>query len=314
MERTAWLFPGQGAQYPGVGRGFAFDHPLVRPVFEEAEAACDQSLRELAVEGSAEQLRNPAVLEPLLVAFSLAYIALLRNRGSHPAAVAGYSAGAISALYCAGVINRTAAFTIAAQRGQLLARSAPSCRGTMAAVFDLPAPKLLQVMSDVMGDAPVEIAGWNAPDHITVVGADRSITRAIEAVREAGGQVFPVDVAAAWHSRVAEPIASECHALLERLVFSVPEVPFYCSVAGRRESDPERLRALLAEQIHRPVMWQAAIGNLRASEGITDFIEVGCGRSLKGFTQRNPSRPIGVGSARNIVFTNLYNHLEQQHA
>lgn len=304
----AWVFPGQGAQYVGMGRGFAFEDAAVRSVFEEAEASCGRPLRELSVSADARTLRDPAVLEPLLVAFSLAYAERLRERGQRPAAVAGYSAGAISALCCAGVIDRGDAFRIATARGRLLSAAARDCTGAMLAVFGLPGLRLQHLVADASAHR-VDIAAWNAPDHLTIVGPDDAVADAARAVEAAGGHVFPVDIAGAWHGRHAEWIVPACADLLADIRFRAPSVPYYCSVSGRRETDPVRLRDHLSRQIRSPVLWRAAIGNLHAGEGIQRFAEVGCGRTLRSMTARAIPTVNGVSP-----FVNLYGILEYQHA
>lgn len=305
IAKTAWVFPGQGAQYPGMGRGFPFAVAVVRGIFEEAEALCGQPLRRLAQEASADTLRDPAVLEPMLTAFALSYAALLQERGHQPSAVAGYSAGAIAALCCAGVIDRASALTIAARRGRLLREVAPRHAGRLTAAFDLSAEKLLAVTAA----DDVEVAGWNAPDHLTFVASESVMREVIEKIAAAGGHCFPVDVAGAWHSERAAPVAEHVARLLQDFEFKTPRIPFYCSVSGTRESAPERLCAHLAAQIHRPVMWHAAIGNLRAREGIDRFLEVGCGRTLHGLTRR-----VAAFAGDALSFLNLYQHLEPAHA
>jgi [acyl-carrier-protein] S-malonyltransferase len=306
--KTAWMFPGQGAQYCGMGRGLAFDDPAVAAVFREAEALSEEPLREICVEGSAAALRDPAVLEPLLAVFSIVYTERLFARGLRPAAVAGYSAGAIAAMYCAGILDRRAALAIAAERGRILAHAKKECSGAMSIAYGLPALRLVQLIGEHHGRAPA-IAGWNAPDHITVVGRGEEIADVVESVRVGGGQTLPVDVVGAWHCSIAEPLAIDIAAMLARFRFESPKIPYYCSVSGDRERDPLRLRDLLARQIHMPVLWQATVSNLVARERIESFVEVGCGKTLRGMTSR-----IFYARHQRIDFINLHDLMEYEYA
>jgi len=290
-QPTAWLFPGHGSQYRGMGRGFPFSAPCVRSVFEEAESLSGRELRVLAVQGDADDLRDPELLEPMLAAFALACAALLQERGAQPAAVLGYSAGLLAALHCAGVITRDAALTLAVRRGRLLKDGAARYRGAMGAAVGLPAAQVCAAIAPLSPN--LDVAGWNAPDHLTLVGDEAALRHAAASVQSAGGSWLPVEVAGAWHSTRAAPVAEQAAALYTDVAFSAPRLPLYCSVSGRRETDPARLRESLAQQLRRPVLWHAAVSALRTGERISRFVEVGCGRVLQSMTRRGAKGTTG---------------------
>jgi [acyl-carrier-protein] S-malonyltransferase len=286
----AWVFPGQGSQYAGMGRGFFFDTtPQVRRVFVEAEDISGQPLREISKHGSAELLRNCEVLEPLLTAFAISYARLLRLRNEHPRAVAGYSAGEISALYCAGVLTQTDALEIAALRGRILQSASIAAAGRMCAVIGLPAAQIEPWVADLRREGTIAIGGRNAPDHLTVSGETSVMRRFEEQAATAGAEVYPLEVTGAWHSSLAQRSIPRLAAALGSFRFRKPHVPFYSSVTGQHEQHPERLRQNLVEQVCKPVLWEAAVRAMHAQLGVRHFVEVGVGRSLRGITHRIPA-------------------------
>jgi [acyl-carrier-protein] S-malonyltransferase len=284
--KSGWLFPGQGSQYPGMGRGFFELSPIIRRIFEDAEAISAQPLREISIDGSAACLRNCAVLEPLLTAFSLSYIALLRSKGVRPHCVAGYSAGETAALYCSDVISRDDALHIAAARGRILQAAAAHLPGRMAAISGISAAAIRHIVREAAREGTVEVAGCNAADHLTIVGEEALVRRVEHQAAAHGASVYPLDVQGAWHCVLARDAADEVAHYLEAIAFHPPAVAVYMSASGNLEYHPERLRQCLSEQIYKPVLWQAAISNMASQQGIRHFIEVGGGRTLKGITRR----------------------------
>ncbi len=259
---------------------------MIRPIFEEAEAISGQPLREISVDGSAACLRNCAVLEPLLVAFSLSYIALLRLKGIRPHCVAGYSAGETAALYCSEVISRENALHIAAVRGRILHEAARQMPGKMVAIFGISEEIVQHMVLDAARDGSIEVAGYNAHDHLTIVGEESLVLRVEHQAQAHGASVFPLDVEGAWHSMRAKQASEEIKIYLDQIEFCPPSVAVYASATGNLEYYPERLRKGLAEQIYLPVLWQAAISNMVLQHGVHHFIEVGGGRTLKAITNR----------------------------
>jgi [acyl-carrier-protein] S-malonyltransferase len=286
IRKSAWLFPGQGSQYQGMGKGFFELSPVVKRIFEDAEAISAQPLREISMDGSAASLRNCAVLEPLLTAFSLSYIALLRLKDVYPHCVAGYSAGETAALYCSEVISREDALRIAAARGRILQVAADQLPGRMVAIFGIPATAIRHLVEDVARDGIIEVAGHNAPDHLTIVGEQASVRRIEHQASAQGATVYPVDVNGAWHCLLAKEAADAISDYLEDIVFHPPTVALYTSASGNLEYHPERLRQGLSRQIYKPVLWQATITNMAFQHDIRHFIEVGKGRTLQSISRR----------------------------
>ena len=308
-DRHAWVFAGHGSQYAGMGRGFPFDDAAVRPVFEAAERISGLSLRELSRHADGERLRAPSVLEPLLAAFSLAYAALLRAAGRRPQAVAGYSAGLLPALVCAGVLDVESALTLAVRRGALMETAAERSSGAMLAAYGLPVARLVGALQVLPYAQRIDVAGWNSPTHLTLAGGSAAVQAASAALRAVGAKTLDVPAAGAWHSRRAAGLAGQFAQLSADVEFRAPRLPVYSSVSALREDDPRRLRRHLADQIEAPVYWQATVANLCAGEGVRNFVEVGCGRTLAGLQGTAPRQATPAPT-----FSNLFQQLKVNHA
>jgi [acyl-carrier-protein] S-malonyltransferase len=263
----AWLFPGQGAQYPGMGRRLWDRFAQARSIAEEAEALSGLPLREIARRGPADRLRRCDVLEPVLAAVSLSYAAILREHGRAPAFVAGYSAGEVAALCCAGAITRTDALRIAVHRGRILQDAAAARPGRMIAAYRIPAAVVAAVVAELAPRGALAIAAWNAPDHVTLAGDEATIGLAERRLLRLKAEVAPIDVAGPWHCHLLDRAAERAAGVLEAIPFRAPTVPVYTSASGRIETDPGRLRRDLAEQLRAPVRWGAILDDLRPPRG-----------------------------------------------
>jgi [acyl-carrier-protein] S-malonyltransferase len=265
-----------------MGRGFAFEHEKVAEIFRIAEALSKQPLRQISKNGSAEQLRRPNVLEPLLIAFAISYACLLEENNYRPVAVAGYSAGILPALYCAGSIGLEDAIKISVARGNLLTDLSLECQGQIITLSGADKKTLISFLASSQHSRAIEVAGWNTDNSISIVGPLDEISGIALLANKKNLKAAQVATAGAWHSHSA---AKKYHQFLESLssvVFSKPKIPFYSSVTGCKESCTKKIATQLASQVHMPVMWQAALANMEANEPIQDYLEVGCGKSLKG--------------------------------
>ena len=309
MKPTAWLFPGHGSQYTGMGRGFAFEHEKIAHIFLIAEALSEQPLRQISKNGSAEQLQQPIVLEPLLTAFAISYACLLRENTCQPGAVVGYSAGILPALYSADCIGPEDAIKISVARGKLLADLSLECRGQIITLSGTNKKSLVSFLASSPHASVLEIAGWNTDNCISVVGPVDAISEVALLANRQNIKATQVATAGAWHSFSAD---GKYHQLLESfssIKFSKPKIPFYSSVTGCKESCTRKIAMQLASQVHMPVMWQAALANMEANESIQDYLEVGCGMSLKTM-----HRPAGSKSLNPPTFKNIYAYIGATYA
>lgn len=308
MKSTAWLFPGHGCQYVGMGRGFAFENKQVSRIFTLAETLSRQPLRELSRTGSTEQIRCPGVLEPLLVAFALSYSHLLNSNNQFPSVVTGYSAGIIPALHSAGAISLEDAISLACVRGRLLDELSKECPGQIITLSGQEKGQLISLIQTSGNAEQIEIAGWNSDNNISVVGPSEIISQVAVSASYKNIKATYVATAGAWHSRIAAKKFHELQEAVNEIAIEKPSIPFYSSVTGVKETCPRKIAEQLALQIHLPVMWEAALNNIEANESIQHYLEVGCGISLKGMykpTQKSFPSP---------TFKNLYSHIGASYA
>jgi [acyl-carrier-protein] S-malonyltransferase len=284
--KTAWVFAGHGAQYVGMGRAILHETAVGRSWLAAAEAVSGLKLGRLASQGPARALTDPCVLEPLLAAVAGAHSELLQAEEGPPAAVAGYSAGHVAALYAAGVMDRQTCLQVACVRGAALARAAARVPGGMVGVHGLPEDQLAWLAED--DDAhPATVAARNGPTHVVFSGTTLALSRAASRASAAGAATAPLDVAGPWHSHWLEPEVAEIAAAIASLTFRPAFVPVWSTVTGLATQDPESLRWTLAASVAAPIEWHATVMAMCAS-GLDAFVEVSPGRSLWGLLGQLP--------------------------
>ncbi|HEX9282710.1 MAG TPA: ACP S-malonyltransferase [Gemmatimonadales bacterium] len=283
--RVAWLFPGHGSQYPGMGREVLQVSAAAREVFEAAEDLSELPLRKVMLSGPAERLGRPAMLEPALAALSLAHAAWLADYGLAPDSVAGYSAGEVAALYAAGVLCRVDALRLAVLRGRVLERAAAGPAVRTVALCCVPSRQVADLVRSLESRGPIAIAGWNAEDHTTITGMAEIVCDAERSARALGAVASAVEVGGAWHSPMLAEAAAEVLDWSRDVEFRPPCVPLYAGASGRRESDPDRIRLCVARQICQPVRWRQVLDSLLRN-GCTRFLELGPGGVLTSFLRR----------------------------
>ena len=276
--KTAWLFPGHGSQYPGMGRRLWQSDPVARDVLNRAERLSAVPLQRLMMRGPASELMCPDVLEPAIVAFQLAYVLHLRGCRERPRVVAGYSLGELAALFAAGVLDMGDALRIAVLRGRSLRAVAEAGDWRMIGASG--------VGDDYRTGNEVAVAAWNAPGDLTVVGADPAVRREEQFLLRKGARISDIAAAGPWHCELARTAAIEIGRALRPFDFREPQVPVYLGSTGGCENRPEELRRLLAEQIAAPVRWREVAESLWAA-GVRQTIEIGPGRTLTAFLRRN---------------------------
>jgi [acyl-carrier-protein] S-malonyltransferase len=277
---TAWIFAGHGSQYVGMGRPILHASGPGRDWLAAAEQISGRRLGALAMNGPLRDLADPCVLEPLLTAVSGAYADLLAAEEGAPDCVAGYSAGHVTALYAAGVIDQTTSLRIACVRGQHLKHAAALFDGGMVAVHGLPEDDLARLAED---DAlhPASIAARNGPSHMVYSGTAMALARAAARASAAGAITGPLDVAGPWHSPWLEGARAAIATGIAGMEFRAPCRPVWSSLTGLATHDPDQLRMAVSASVACTVEWHATvIGMLDA--GVRNFVEVSPGRTLWG--------------------------------
>jgi [acyl-carrier-protein] S-malonyltransferase len=288
---TAFIFPGQGSQFVGMGKALAEAEPAARAVFDEVDDTLGEKLSKLIFDGSEDDLRLTRNAQPALMAVSLALLRVLEGRGvtlaqvaSH---VAGHSLGEYSALAASGALNLADTARLLRRRGEAMQRAVPVGEGAMAAIIGLEFDTVREVAAEAATDGHVcTPANDNAPGQVVVSGHTAAVERAIELAKEKGakrGLLLPVS--APFHCSLMQPAAEEMAEALAAVTINAPLVPLIANVTAQPVSDPEVIRDLLVRQVTGAVRWRESIAGM-AGLGVDRLVEVGAGKVLCGLARR----------------------------
>lgn len=296
MGKTAFLFPGQGSQYVGMGSDLAAAHPAAARLFEQADRTLEFALTESMfgtgnADSDALALRQTDVTQPALYVHSLAVMAVLAGSGISCEMAAGHSLGEYSALAAAGAISFEDGLRIVRLRGRLMAEAGRLRPGGMAAVIGTEDALIEQVCAEVTAHGGVvQPANYNSPGQVVISGEQVAIDRATALLAERGARkVVPLPVSGAFHSPLMEHARSGLAEALSTLDLQAPSVPVYLNVTARATTDPSEIRARLLEQLLEPVRWTQILQAM-AADGVTRFVEIGAGRVLSGLAKRTLGR------------------------
>lgn len=275
MNDFALLFPGQGAQVPGMGREFADADPEIMDLWKQAEKISGLPLRELYWDGDDPAMVDTRNLQPGLTTANLSIWFFLSKRLT-PAATAGHSLGEYSALAASGALSFKDTIQAVSIRGQLMADADPNGSGAMAAVLALPLPAVLEAAAEAceLTQEMVIVANRNTPAQFVLSGAKSAVAQASELARQAGGKVIPLAVSGAFHSPLMEEAGKEMRKVLQKLDWRNPAFPIYCNVSGQAVTDGLSLQEIMREQITSPVLWINTIENMKRS-GLNSWLEAG---------------------------------------
>jgi len=280
--KTAFIFPGQGSQFVGMGKSLADRYPAARQVFDEADAALGCSLTRLCFEGPAEKLQLTENTQPALLAVSIAAFRVLREQGAVPDYVAGHSLGEYSALVAAGSLDFADAVRLVRKRGQYMQQAVPPGVGAMAALLKMPAGKLDAVLADAAQVEIVSAANLNSPDQIVIAGHAGAVSRAIELAKAAGARkAILLPVSAPFHCALMKPAQERLAADLGAIEFRDLTIPLVNNWRAELVKTGQAAREGLYQQVPNPVRWTEVIQKL-ASLGVRRFVEVGAGNVLTG--------------------------------
>ncbi len=283
--KTAFLFPGQGSQFVGMGKSLADGFPAARAVFEEADAALGFALSRLCFEGPEDTLRLTENQQPALVTVSTAACAILRERGIEPDYVAGHSLGEYSALVAAGSLRFADAVRLVRQRGRYMQEAVPPGVGAMAALLKLPEGKLEGILAEAAQGEVVSAANFNSPDQVVIAGHAGAVQRAMELAKAAGARrAVPLPVSAPFHCALMKPAQDRLAVDLNAAAFCDLRVPLINNVAAREVRAGAEARQGLIDQVSSPVRWTESVRRLEAA-GVERFIETGPGGVLTGLAR-----------------------------
>ncbi|GIW89892.1 MAG: malonyl CoA-acyl carrier protein transacylase [Pirellulaceae bacterium] len=291
MKRVGFLFPGQGAQFVGMGRVLVESLPQARQLFDQAREILGYDLAQLCLEGPSDKLDSTVHSQPALFVTSLAALEFLRvNRPDYVAAcgaVAGLSLGEFTALTVAGVMDFATGLRIVQRRGEAMQRAADMRPSGMVSVLGLPAEQVEQLCQEVVQPGEVlRVANYLCPGN-TVVSGDRAACQRLAeaAVAKGAMRTVPLAVAGAFHTELMAPAMEGLRQVLESAELRPARIPVYANVDAQPHQDPEEIRQLLIRQLVSPVRWEASMRRMLA-DGIEAFHEIGPGRVLSGLLKR----------------------------
>ena len=285
-KKCAFLFPGQGSQFIGMGEEFFSTVPEAENVFRTAEDVTGLPVTELCFHGPAEELVKTANLQPCLTAVEIACATVAVNRGLTPSGATGHSLGEYPALWCAGVLTVEDAVRLVHERGKLMEEAAVLRPGTMAAIIGVPRDKLELMVDECRNSGEVlSLANHNSPEQIVVTGEKEPVSRLCKKVKETKARAIPLKVSGGYHSELMKHAADAFSKVLEGVTFSSPRIPVYSNVTGKPETDAEKIKRLMVEQICAPVRW-VDIVNSMTDDGINLFIESGPKKVLTNLTAK----------------------------
>lgn len=287
MHNYAFIFPGQGSQHAGMGRELAENFKTAARCFEEANDAIGFSLSRLCFEGPEEDLKLTANTQPAILAASVAALRVLREESPiAPSFVAGHSLGEFSALVASGALDFADALRTVRARGSFMQAAVPVGVGTMAAILGVEPEILLEICAEAAQGEVVSPANYNSPGQIVIAGHTGAVNRAIEIAKARGfRKAMLLPVSAPFHCALMKPAAERLSDTLDELQLRQIVTPVVSNVEAKPNSDVDRVKPLLVEQVCSPVLWDASVQQMIAA-GVTRFVEIGPGKVLAGLVKR----------------------------
>ena len=279
----AYIFPGQGAQFPGMGLDLYEKSPLAQEYFEKANDILGFSITDIMFEGTAEQLKETKVTQPAIFLHSV-ILAKVLGDDFKPEMVAGHSLGELSALVANGVLSFEDGLALVSKRALAMQKACEMQKSTMAAVLGLEDKVVEDTCSEI--DGVVVAANYNCPGQLVISGEIEAVEKACEVLTEKGARrALVLPVGGAFHSPMMEPAREELAAAIEATTFSEPTCPVYQNVPAKAVTNADEIKENLIAQLTAPVKWTQCIQSMIADGG-TEFVEVGPGKVLQGLMRK----------------------------
>ncbi len=293
MGKTAFVFPGQASQYPGMGKELSDKYPVARAVFDEADKALGFSISDMCCTGSEEELKQTANTQPAILTCSVAIYRILEEKGVTPDFVAGHSLGEYSALVAAGSLKFSDAVQIVYKRGKYMQEAVPAGLGAMAAIMGLSHAVVLDACKRAAEGQVCSPANLNSPEQTVISGHAEAVKRAVEIASQLGAKrAVILPVSAPFHCALMMPAQEKLEKDLRKTEFKELRFPLVTNVDADTETSGDEARDALIRQVTMPVRWEESVREL-IDESVNTFVEVGPSRVLTGLL-RQIERSVGT--------------------
>ncbi|MBE5960078.1 MAG: ACP S-malonyltransferase [Lachnospiraceae bacterium] len=283
MDKIAFIFPGQGAQYIGMGKDFYEQFEESKKIFDQAKEALGMDLCALCFEEN-DQLSITEYTQAAMVTTMLAMTAHIHKLGIRPDVTAGLSLGEYAALTECGVLTPLDAIRLVRKRGIFMQEAVPVGKGAMAAVLGLDTEATKKACEETEGI--VSIANYNCPGQLVISGEKEAVEKAAEGCKAAGAKrVVPLNVSGPFHSRMLEEAGRKLEKELENITFEDPAIPYVANVTAEYVTKKDGIKESLAKQVSSSVMWQQSVEAM-IKDGVTTFVEIGPGKTLSSFVKK----------------------------
>lgn len=282
----AFVFPGQGSQFVGMGKDLYENHALAKELFDKADDILGFKITDIMFVGTDEQLKQTNVTQPAVFLHSV-ISAFCLGDAFKPGMVAGHSLGEFSALVASGALSFEDGLKLVAARANAMQKACEKNPGTMAAIIALPDETIEEVCAEVSkGGKVVVAANYNCPGQLVISGDKEAIAEACEKLKAAGAKrALPLMVGGAFHSPLMQPAKDELQEAIEKTSFSAPSCPVYQNVDAKPHTNPDEIKANLIAQLTSPVRWTKSVQQMIA-DGADEFVECGPGKALRGMIGR----------------------------
>jgi len=281
--KKAYVFPGQGSQYVGMGKDLYEQNALAKELFDKANDILGYKITDIMFEGTDEDLKQTKVTQPAVFLHSV-ISALCLGEEFKPDMVAGHSLGEFSALVAAGTLSFEDGLRLVYARAMAMQACCEKVPGSMAAIINLPDETIEQICSEI--DGVVVPVNYNSPGQVVISGEESAVVEACKQLKEAGAKrALQLPVGGAYHSPLMEPARVELAAAIEKAEFHTPRCPIYQNVDAKPYTDPAQIKTNLLEQLTSAVRWTQTVLNMKA-DGMEEFVECGPGDVLKGLIRK----------------------------